>query len=181
MTGSGTAAAGTRRARSRPQRVGPPKGSDQRARLLQAIVSVVAEHGYGAAKIGEIADRASVSRATFYELFEDKEACFAEAHSVLAQRIGAEIDAAIRRAEPADAGGAAIRAITTIAKREPDPAAFLTHHALLAGPRPRDSHDRMMSHLERSVEEAWERSHPADAAPEVPARVLLGGARGCCA
>jgi AcrR family transcriptional regulator len=176
VTGSGAAAAGTRRARSRPQRARPPKGSDQRARLLQAIVAVVAEHGYGAAKIGEIADRASVSRATFYELFEDKEACFAQAHGALAQRIGVEVDAAILRAEPADAAGAAIRAIAAIAKREPDTASFLTHHALLAGPRPRDSHDRLMSHLERSVEQAWGRSRPGDGAPDVPARVLLGGA-----
>ena len=126
-------------------------------------------------------DRASVSRATFYELFEDKEACFAQAHGALAQRVGAEIDAAILRAEPADAAGAAIRAIASIAKREPDAASFLTHHALLAGPRPRDSHDRLMSHLERSVEQAWSRSRPATALRTCRRGCCSAAPRGCCA
>jgi AcrR family transcriptional regulator len=48
----------------------------QRGRLLFAIAQVVAEKGYAAATVGDIVDRASVSRSTFYEQFADKEACF---------------------------------------------------------------------------------------------------------
>jgi AcrR family transcriptional regulator len=44
--------------------------------LLFAIAQVVAEKGYAAATVADIVDRASVSRSTFYEQFEDKEACF---------------------------------------------------------------------------------------------------------
>lgn len=48
----------------------------QRGRLLFAIAQVVAEKGYAAVTVADIVDRASVSRSTFYEQFEDKEACF---------------------------------------------------------------------------------------------------------
>ena len=54
--------------------------ADQRSRLLEAIVAVVGSDGYGGAKIGAIAARAGVSRATFYEFFTDKQACFNAAH-----------------------------------------------------------------------------------------------------
>jgi AcrR family transcriptional regulator len=48
----------------------------QRARLLFAIAQVVAEKGYGPSTVGDIVERASVSRSTFYEQFTDKEECF---------------------------------------------------------------------------------------------------------
>jgi AcrR family transcriptional regulator len=52
----------------------------QRERLLEAAVRVVAEKGYAAATVGDLTKEAGVSRTTFYELFEDKEACFLAAY-----------------------------------------------------------------------------------------------------
>jgi AcrR family transcriptional regulator len=52
---------------------------NQRARLLDGIVAVVAERGYSEATIADAVAIARVSRKTFYELFADKEACFAAA------------------------------------------------------------------------------------------------------
>lgn len=52
----------------------------QRERLLEAAVRVVAEKGYGAMTIGDLTKEAGVSRTTFYELYEDKEACFLAAY-----------------------------------------------------------------------------------------------------
>jgi|SRR5690349_16329877 len=48
----------------------------QRERLLVAVAKVTAEKGYGATTIGDVCTDAGVSRATFYELFKDKEDCF---------------------------------------------------------------------------------------------------------
>lgn len=63
----------------------------QRERLLDAAVNVVAEKGYGATTVADLTKEAGVSRTTFYELFEDKEACFLAAYDtaadVLARRI----------------------------------------------------------------------------------------------
>jgi AcrR family transcriptional regulator len=41
----------------------------QRARIIQAIVEVVAERGYAGASVGLVVERARVSRRTFYECF----------------------------------------------------------------------------------------------------------------
>ena len=50
--------------------------NSQRERLLEAAMQVVAERGYAATTIGDLTGEAGVSRTTFYELFDDKEACF---------------------------------------------------------------------------------------------------------
>ena len=54
--------------------------ASQRVRLMAALTEMVAERGYAAATIGELARRASVSRGTFYEHFADKEACLLAAY-----------------------------------------------------------------------------------------------------
>jgi AcrR family transcriptional regulator len=51
----------------------------QRARVLEAITGVVAERGYATATVSDIVRRARVSRTTFYELYDGKESCFADA------------------------------------------------------------------------------------------------------
>jgi AcrR family transcriptional regulator len=48
----------------------------QRERILVSIADTCAERGYGATTIADICEPAGVSRATFYELFKDKEDCF---------------------------------------------------------------------------------------------------------
>jgi AcrR family transcriptional regulator len=60
----------------------PPEvvSRSQRERLLEAAVRVVAAKGYAAMTIGDLTREAGVSRTTFYELFEDKEACFLAAY-----------------------------------------------------------------------------------------------------
>ena len=64
----------------------------QRAKLLDAMVRVVAEKGYEVATVADAVKLARVSRGTFYELFESKEACLAAAYrlglDVLAKRVG---------------------------------------------------------------------------------------------
>jgi AcrR family transcriptional regulator len=46
-----------------------------RARILQAVVEVVAERGFAGATVGLVVKRAGVSSRTFYELFDGLEAC----------------------------------------------------------------------------------------------------------
>src|SRR3954471_2142733 len=63
----------------------------QRARLLDAMIDVVAEKGYAAATVADAVRAARVSRGTFYALFPSKEACFIEAYrrnvALLVERI----------------------------------------------------------------------------------------------
>lgn len=48
----------------------------QRERLLNSMARSCARKGYGATTITDVCEGAGVSRATFYELFKDKEDCF---------------------------------------------------------------------------------------------------------
>src|SRR3954453_7523669 len=67
----------------------------QRARLLDAMIRVVAERGYVAASVTDVVRLAGVSRSTFYEQFPSKEACFLEGYragvDVLVERVRAAV------------------------------------------------------------------------------------------
>ena len=58
--------------------------ASQRARLIAAFTELLAESGYGAVTIGELAKRASVSRGAFYEQFASKEDCLLAAYDEFA-------------------------------------------------------------------------------------------------
>ncbi|HUN78957.1 MAG TPA: TetR/AcrR family transcriptional regulator [Solirubrobacteraceae bacterium] len=47
----------------------------QRARLLAGAVGAIEEHGYARTTVSHITARARISRRTFYELFENRDAC----------------------------------------------------------------------------------------------------------
>src|ERR1700709_1149293 len=53
----------------------PLVAHSQRERILNAMADACAAKGFGAATIADICEPAGVSRATFYELFKDKEDC----------------------------------------------------------------------------------------------------------
>jgi AcrR family transcriptional regulator len=53
---------------------------NQRQRLIAATVGAVAEHGYNETTVSSIIKAAGLSRATFYQLFTDREACFTAAY-----------------------------------------------------------------------------------------------------
>lgn len=48
---------------------------NQRERLIAAMAEVCAERGYAAVAVADITRQASVSTASFYKQFEDKQAC----------------------------------------------------------------------------------------------------------
>jgi AcrR family transcriptional regulator len=51
----------------------------QRTRIVGAAVDTLVELGYDGITVRQIADRAGVSRKTFYEHFEDRDGCFVAA------------------------------------------------------------------------------------------------------
>jgi AcrR family transcriptional regulator len=58
----------------------------QRAKVLEGMIQAVADKGYAAATVADAVRLARVSRGTFYELFDSKEACLAAAY-----RLGCEV------------------------------------------------------------------------------------------
>lgn len=147
----------------------------QRSRLLDAIVETVARAGYPETKIGDIASRAGVSRATFYELFENKQACFVAAHRERASRLSAEAASAIAEGDPTRATDVVFSTLVDVAARDPLAFSFLTHEAILAGPDALDERDRLIARLEELIEHAHGQAPSTATLPDVPARILLGG------
>ncbi len=103
LVSSREAKAGARR-RARPAAGGvPAKGSGssgvgrekvseiQRARILAAMTEVAAERGAGNVTVAHVVSRSGVSRRTFYELFDDREACFLAAFDDALQRIAVRV------------------------------------------------------------------------------------------
>jgi AcrR family transcriptional regulator len=84
----------------------PTAGAEaQRARLLDAVVHVVAERGYAAATVADVVRRAGVSRSTFYELFASKEACFLDGYRAGVDGLAQAVRDAVREARAAGDGG----------------------------------------------------------------------------
>jgi AcrR family transcriptional regulator len=85
---------------ARHQEVGPLLTERaQRARLLEAMVQVVAEKGYDAATVADAVRRARVSRGTFYALFDSKQSCLVAAFRLGTEVLEERIDAAIAGAK----------------------------------------------------------------------------------
>jgi AcrR family transcriptional regulator len=63
----------------------------QRTRILAAAAELVAERGFGAVTATQIVQRAGVSRRSFYELFEDRDACLLAAFEEGVARAAAHI------------------------------------------------------------------------------------------
>jgi len=69
----------------------------QRRRLLHATTEAVAELGYVKTTVADILARAGVSRATFYDLFTDKESCFQAAYAANAELVASVMGAELAR------------------------------------------------------------------------------------
>jgi AcrR family transcriptional regulator len=72
----------------------PLVANSQRERILNAMAEACSSRGFGAITIADICEPAGVSRATFYELFKDKDDCLEAATELcLADAMGRIVDA----------------------------------------------------------------------------------------
>ncbi|MGN6253770.1 MAG: TetR/AcrR family transcriptional regulator [Solirubrobacterales bacterium] len=67
----------------------------QRERIVAGLAAAVAERGYNAVTIAQIAKSARVSKRAFYEHFESKEECFLAAFEIVVSHLRDLIEAAI--------------------------------------------------------------------------------------
>jgi AcrR family transcriptional regulator len=72
---------------------------DPRERILVAMAEVVAKRGYQGTTIEHIVKRAGVSRATFYEHFENREDCLLAGFADAAAKLQSRMEAAAAGAE----------------------------------------------------------------------------------
>ena len=115
----------------------PPEvvARSQRERLLEATMRIVAAKGYAATTVADLTREAGISRTTFYELFEDKEACFLAAYDnavdVLVRQVVAAYESEERWPQRARAG---LSALLELLAAEPELARLALVDIGAAGP-----------------------------------------------
>ena len=114
--------------------------NSQRQRLLDAMAGVCAERTYAATTIAEVVESAGVSRATFYELFRDKEDCFVAALDDWIRMLAAAIQPVIYAERDGTGWPGKVRDVITalleFIAAKPDHATAAIVEALPAGERP---------------------------------------------
>jgi AcrR family transcriptional regulator len=83
-----------------------------RERLVRAALDLFTEQGYDATTVHEIADRAGLTKTTFFRQFSDKREVLFAGQDVHARLLADAITAAPSPATPLEAVGAALDAIT---------------------------------------------------------------------
>jgi AcrR family transcriptional regulator len=72
----------------------------QHARLMEGLAASIREKGLAQTQVSDIVAHAHASRRTFYNHFEDKEACFVELMNTLSDAFLEAVDRAIDREAP---------------------------------------------------------------------------------
>lgn len=123
----------------------------QRTRLLEAAASVFARSGYAEATAEAIAREASMSKATFYEHFANKEDAIVALFDAAAEQVLGEMAEAVGAAsdEPRERLRAGLRAFLGALAANPEPAQTLLVEIIGAGPRAAERRDAI---LERYAE-----------------------------
>lgn len=89
----------------------------QRIRLAVAMAEEMAESGYVGTPVAAVLKRAGVSRQTFYDLYDDKHACFLDALDLVGAVLLADLGVALPAGDPlAQAQGAVEAYLETIAR-----------------------------------------------------------------
>jgi AcrR family transcriptional regulator len=145
--------------------------ASQRERLLQAMLDSVAEHGYEATTVPEVVAAARVSRNAFYELFDDKLACFLALCDEAASEM---LDALFAQRAQADDWVSALRAGAGVYLRwwREHPAFSRAYFVELptAGPRAIEQRDHQYARFREmfSALGAWARAQDPELAPLDP-------------
>jgi AcrR family transcriptional regulator len=163
-----------RRPRWRPSAsAGRPDGYDPAERILRALASVVAEKGYPAMTVNDIASRASISLSTFYAHFADKEeAMLAAVDSGSAQMLATTLPAFRRAADWPHAVRGAFGAMFAFCAAEPEYTTLGAIDVYAASKRVLERRDQVIEGMQALLVPGYERN------PDVPpvAAEAIGGA-----
>jgi AcrR family transcriptional regulator len=149
----------------------------QRRRLLLAIGEVLAERGLEAATVGRVCEQAGVSRRTFYELFDDRDACLLAAFDRAIERIAQTLEPAYaREGSWRERLRGALSLLLEQLDAEPDIARLCIVEAPRGGPEVLEHRRRVLEALALAVDEGRVESRSAGSAPPLTAQGVVGGA-----
>jgi len=148
----------------------------QRRRILDGLAAALAYHGYEDTKITDIVELSRVSRPTFYEIFENKDQCFAAAYEDGVERLSVAVEAAVAEEHGWEARlSAGLGAALDFLADDPLLAHLLLVEALAASRPARLEHERSLERLAMVLRPMINAEVGGDAVPEEIPRLLAGG------
>jgi AcrR family transcriptional regulator len=149
----------------------------QRERLLAAMLRATAELGYREVSVQEVLDRAGVSRPTFYEHFENKEACFLAAFDSAASRLRNRLEAAAEDGEGwRERLRLGLEELLRFVAEDPDAAMSLIVDGRAACPDALTRRDDLLDHFASCLDGMVRAEVSADEAPSaIAAAGIVGG------
>jgi AcrR family transcriptional regulator len=149
--------------------------ANQRRRIFDGLAAALAYHGYEDTKVTDVVELAGLSRATFYEHFRGKEACFAAAYEDGVERLAAAVElAAMAETRWTVRLSDGLRAGLGYLAADPPLAHLLLVESLAAARPARLEHERSLVRLAEALRPPAE-SRGGEAVPEETLRLLAGG------
>ncbi len=150
---------------------------DQRERLENALIELIAQKGYAAVRIVDLARLAHVSQPTFYRLYADKEALFLSAYDEVAERCARTVMNAYRAGRRDERLTVAMRAWAELAAAEPEASSLLVLGAFGAGTKALERRRQTLAELERSIQASRDGQAPRTEPTDLTVKAILGGIR----
>jgi AcrR family transcriptional regulator len=163
-----------------PRRMEPDEvARHQRARLEGAMVEAVARHGFAGTTLRELVTLAGVSKSTFYEHFESKQACFLSTFDQIVDRVSRRVGDSY--AEPGELRERLVRALSTYMARiveQPAAASLAVIESLTLGSAATAHRERGWETFERIVQSSLAEARPPVEMSATTIRAILGGING---
>lgn len=149
----------------------------QRERLLAAALRATAELGYREVSVQDVLDRAGVSRPTFYEHFENKEAAFLAAFDSAATRLRNRLEAAAEGGEGwRERLRFGLEELLRFVAEDPDAAMSLIVDGRAASPEALTRRDELLDHFSSCLDSMVRAGMPAGQGPSaIAAAGIVGG------
>jgi len=151
----------------------------QRARLEGAMVEAVARHGFAGTTLNELVTLAGVSKTTFYQHFDSKQACFLAAFDSILAEVTERVGATFR--EPGDFRERLTAALTTfleIAAAEPAAASLVTIESLTLGKASIAPRERGSEVFQVMIRQSFDHSPSPVEVSDMTVRAVVAGIRG---
>lgn len=149
---------------------------DQRERILASMAEVVAKRGYQGTTVEHIVKRAGVSRATFYEKFQNREDCLLATVDAAAEEIGRRVtEAAISETDWPSRIRAGIAAFLDFVVENPALARTVLVESVTAGPVATERYEQAMRGFSPAFARGRGRGALAFAQPETLEDSIVGG------
>ncbi len=136
---------------SRSGRATPSKAG-QKERLVEGMTHTAARYGFKEASVARVVEHAGVSRATFYQHFADKEACFLAAFAKAAERFLHALPRFETEYSAASRAGELLADLLANIAGMPAAARIILVEALAGGPEARLAHERFMGEMEKTFD-----------------------------